>query len=209
MPIALFLQGASLGLTAAATPGPFQAYLISQTLAGGWRRGALIAFAPLFSDAPIVAVMLLLLNRAPAGLLRGLYFAGGLFVLYLAWGLWRAWRAGAGRASAAPEAQARQRGGGLWQGVLMNALSPGPYTFWAFVNGPILLGALRQSPWHGAAFLLGFYGLMIGGSVTLAGVFHQARRLGPRVARGLMLASILILASFAGLLLYQGATYAG
>ncbi len=209
MPIALLLQGASLGLTAAASPGPFQTFIISQALAGGWRRAAPVAFAPLITDVPIVCVMLLLLDRVPPLLLRGLYFAGSLFVLWLAWGAWRQWRAGrqaAATEAAAPE-DATPPSGGLWKGVAMNALSPGPYTFWAFVTGPILLGALRQSVWHGVAFLLGFYGILIGGSLALAGLFHQARRLGPRVVRGLLLASIVILVLFAGLLFYQGVTF--
>jgi hypothetical protein len=88
--------------------------------------------------------------------------------------------------------------------MLMNALSPGPYTFWTLVNGPLLLSALRISWAHGGAFLLGFYGAMITGLVGIAALFHQARRLGPRVVRTLTLVSILILAVFGGVLLKQG-----
>jgi threonine/homoserine/homoserine lactone efflux protein len=51
--IPFFLQGAALGLTAAGSPGAFQAYLINQSLSGGWRRGALVALRPLISDPPI------------------------------------------------------------------------------------------------------------------------------------------------------------
>jgi threonine/homoserine/homoserine lactone efflux protein len=206
MPLALLLQGVSLGLTAAASPGPLQAFLISQTLAGGWRRAAPIAFAPLITDAPIVLLMLFLLDRVPPALLRGLYFAGSLFLLWLAWGLWRQWRAGAPGANA-PASAPPPASGGLWKAVALNALSPAPYTFWAFVNGPILLGALKQSAWHGAAFLAGFYVVFIGGALALAGVFALARRLGPRVAHWLALATIVILVLFAGVLLFQGVTF--
>ena len=205
MPIGFLLQGVSLGLTAVSSPGPLQTLVISQSLAGGWRRGAIVALAPLITDAPIVLLMLLALKQMPPLALRGLYFGGGLFVLYLAGGLWRQWRAGAGRAAeGAPNAP-----GGLRQAVLTNFLSPVPYTFWALVNGPILLGALRESVWHGAAFLIGFYGVLVGGYVALAGVFHLARRLGPAVVRGLLLASVVILAVFAVWLIYQGAVFAG
>jgi threonine/homoserine/homoserine lactone efflux protein len=47
------LQGAALGIAAAITPGTFQTYLISESLTGGFRRSAPIAFAPLISDLPI------------------------------------------------------------------------------------------------------------------------------------------------------------
>jgi threonine/homoserine/homoserine lactone efflux protein len=203
MPLNFLLQGASLGLTAAASPGPFQAFVISESLAGGWRRGAPIAFAPLITDVPIVLLVLLVLGQLPGWALRGLYVAGGLFVLYLAWGAWRQWRSGAGQAAAGAPATA-PAGGGLRKGVLMNFLSPGPYTFWALVNGPLLLSALRESPWHGAAFVAGFYGLFIGGTLGLAVVFHQARRLGARLVRALLLASMIILAGFGVWLVVQG-----
>lgn len=184
----------------AASPGPFQAFLISQTLAGGWRRGAPIAFAPLIADAPIIVLTLLLLKQMPPFFLRGVSLAGGVFVLYLAWGLWRGWRAGAGQLKIDEKAPA---GGGLWRGVLTNFLSPGPYVFWAFVLGPILLSAWQESPLSAAAFLFGFYGLAVGGSLGIAGLFHQAHRFGPRVVRGMLLASIVILVVFAGVLVSE------
>ena len=133
------LQGAALGLTAAASPGPLQTYLISETLRGGWRRGALVSLAPLASDAPVVLVILLLLNQLPAWLLRGVSLVGGVYVLYLAWGMWQEWRAGAG--NEVPEMVNGR--GSFKKAVLMNLLSPGPYTFWSLLAGPILLEALR------------------------------------------------------------------
>jgi threonine/homoserine/homoserine lactone efflux protein len=198
--VTFFLQGGALGIAAAAAPGPFQTFLVSESLAGGWRRGAPVAFAPLVSDLPIVLLALLLLGQLPAFFLRGVSLLGGFFVLYLAWGLWGQWRAGAGQAN---EHQVNS-GGGLRRGVVINMLGPGPYLFWTLVNGPILLSALRQSPWHGGVFVLGFYGLFIGALLGLVALFHQARRLGPRVTRGLLLISIVILVLFAGHLLRDG-----
>lgn len=200
LPIVFLFQGLALGLTAAASPGPFQAFLISKTLSGGWRQGAPIAFAPLISDGPIILAILLVLNQLPGTFLRFVSLAGGLFVLYLAWSLWKQWRVEADQGISLKENTA---GGGLWRGVLMNALSPGPYTFWMLVNGPLLLSALRQSWWHGGAFLLGFYGTLIGGMLGIAALFHQARRLGPKVIRALSLGSILILI-FLGAILIKG-----
>lgn len=198
--ISFILQGAALGLTAAASPGPLQTYLISETLRGGWRRGALVSLAPLASDTPVVITILLLLNQLPAWLLRGVSLAGGLYVMYLAWGLWREWRAGAG--SDLPEIDNGR--GSFKKAVLMNLLSPGPYTFWSLLAGPILLQALRLNAGYGAGFVSGFYGVFIGGMLALAGLFHQARRFGTRTVRGLMLASLLVLVVFGGILLQRG-----
>jgi threonine/homoserine/homoserine lactone efflux protein len=202
------LQGFALGLSAAASPGPFQSFLITQTLSGGWRRGAPAAFAPLISDGPIIVTLLILLDRLPQVFLRLVSLAGGVFVLYLAWSLWRQWPQAPPVRQEAPEnSQARQIPSGiktLGQGVMMNVLSPGPYTFWALVTGPILLSAWRQSPGHAGAFLLGFYTALVGGMLVIAALFHQARRLGPRVVRTLTLVSIIVLTLFGGLLLYRG-----
>ncbi len=92
----------------------------------------------------------------------------------------------------------------LWRGVMMNLLSPGPYTFWTLVTGPILLAATHQSWLHAGAFLAGFYAALIGGMLAIASVFHLARQLGPTLVRRLLLASVIILTFFGLLLLYRG-----
>lgn len=196
----LLLQGVALGLTAAASPGSFQTYLITQTLSGGWKRGAPVAFAPLLSDPPIILLVLLMLDRLPDGFLRYIGIAGGVFVFYLAWGLWREWRTGS--ASTGPEQS--QANGSLRKGILMNLLSPGPYAFWTLVCGPILLDALKNSIIAGMTFLVGFYTVFIGGMLGIVALFHLARRLGPKVVRTLTLVSILILVVFGVVLIWQG-----
>ncbi len=90
--LAYLLQGAGFGLAAAAQPGPFMAYLVSQTLAHGWRRTLPAALAPLISDGPIIVAMLLVLTRLPDSWRVVLYLAGGTFILYLARGAYRNWR---------------------------------------------------------------------------------------------------------------------
>ena len=75
--LSYFLQGAALGFAAAITPGPFQTYLISESLSGGWRRGAPVAFAPLLSDLPIILLSLFLLNQLPENFLQIISLAGG------------------------------------------------------------------------------------------------------------------------------------
>jgi threonine/homoserine/homoserine lactone efflux protein len=205
--IALMLQGLALGLSAAASPGPFQAYLISLALSAGWRRAAPVAFVPLISDGPIIVAVLFLLGHLPPAFLRIISLVGGMFVLYLAWGLWKQWRATAPTArveSPAIPSTIPKNTQALRRGVMMNLLSPGPYTFWTMVTGPILLAASHQSWLHAGAFLAGFYVALIGGMLVIASAFHLARRTGPQLVRALLLASVIILALFGLLLLYHG-----
>src|SRR5215218_9551987 len=86
------LQGIGFGFAAAVQPGPFQTYLISRALSKGWKRTLPAAFAPLLSDGPIIALCVLVLSQVPPWLQRFLYLAGGLFVLYLAFGTCRSWK---------------------------------------------------------------------------------------------------------------------
>ena len=199
--LALFLQAAAFGIAAAASPGAFQTFLITQTLIGGWRRGILAPFSILISDPPVVITILLLLNQLPTDFIRWVSLAGGAFVLYMAWGSYRSLRhTSETQTPDSPDSAGKI----LLRGALMNMLSPGPYTFWTLVLGPLLLDALRQSTAHGLSFLAGFYSLFIGSMVGMVALFHQARRLGPRVVRILTQASIAILVLFGLLLIRRG-----
>src|SRR5215216_5195710 len=86
------IQGLGYGFAAAVQPGPFQTYLISQTLSKGWKQTLPAALAPLLSDEPIITLCLLVLSQVPAWLQRFLYIAGGLFILYLAFGAYSSWK---------------------------------------------------------------------------------------------------------------------
>jgi threonine/homoserine/homoserine lactone efflux protein len=201
--IRFFSQGAALGLTAAATPGSLQTLLISETLLGGLKRGARVTLAPLITDAPIIVAVLFVLQRVPPIVVQLLSLAGGVFVLYLAWGLLRQWRQDT---PVKVNVEGAQPIGwkGLWRASIVNWLNPNPYLFWTLVGGPTLIAALNQSVWYGVAFLVGMYSVFIGGMLIIAAVFHFARNLGPQVVRGLLLISIVVLAIFGSLLIQRG-----
>jgi threonine/homoserine/homoserine lactone efflux protein len=201
--LSLFLQGAALGISAAASPGPLQTLLISETLLGGSKRGARVTPAPLVTDAPIIALVIFVLHRVPPVFVQALGIAGGLFVLYLALGMWRQWCASADRDVEVTQAQS-VGWSGLRRAVVLNWLNPNPYGFWLLVSGPILVAALGRSTLHGVAFLVGFYGIFVAGMLVIVALFDQARRLGPRFVRGLLLLSIVILVVFGALLIRQG-----
>src|ERR1044071_5548347 len=113
------LQGIGYGLAAAAQPGPFQTYLISQTLIKGWKRTLPAAFAPLVSDGPIIALCLLLLSQIPLWLQRFLHVAGGLFLLYLAYSTYKSWK-DFDPAVPYPETESQQR---ILKAALINTLN--------------------------------------------------------------------------------------
>jgi threonine/homoserine/homoserine lactone efflux protein len=169
-------------------------------MSGGWRRSLPLIFVPLLSDTPIVILTTFVLGKMPVTILNIISVAGGFFVLYLAWGLWKQWRSEEKGTTIHPESRRRS----FWKIVTLNLLNPNPYIFWAFVSGPILINAIEQSWWHALVFLAGFYGVFMGTMIVLIALFHQTRRLGPRVVRSIQLASILILVIFGGILIKEG-----
>jgi threonine/homoserine/homoserine lactone efflux protein len=196
------ILGTTYAFAAAVQPGQLQAYLISQTLANGWRRTLPAAFAPILSDAPIVALVLLVLTRVPPLFVYLLQLAGGVFILYLAAGAFKVWRddSGGAVASSAPPHQT------LIKAAVVNLLNPNPYLGWTLVLGPLVLKAWHQSPTNAAALVAAFYATLV---VTTAGIiilFASARSLGPRVARQLVGISALALAAFGLYQLWSGAT---
>lgn len=186
-----FLQGTTLGLSASATPGPFLAFLLSQTLKNGWRHTWPASFAPLISDGPIIALVMLVLTQTPDWFLNILRITGGLFILYLARGAFLAFK----QAGPVYEISTEPTQHNLLKAILMNALSPGPYLFWSVLAGPIVLEGWRQSPTLGLSFMLGFYGTLIGGFAAFIILFATASQLGPRVSKilsGISAAALLI-----------------
>ena len=198
----LFTQGVTLGFSAAASPGPFQAFLLAHASRHGVRRTLVLALAPLVSDGPIVAIVLLALTRVPEGFLRGLEVVGGGFLLWLARDSWRT----AGEARSGAAAPAEGRGGSFLRAVLVNATGPGPWVFWSTVCGPILAEAWRAGPSRAVAFLLGFYAMLVGGKAALVAAFGLAGRIGPRTARGLGLAAAAVMAAMGALQIWRGLT---
>ena len=198
--IAYVVQGMSLGLSGAASPGPFQAFLIGQTLKLGWRRMLPAVLAPLITDGPIIVMMMLALTRLPAGFLRLLQLIGGVYVLYLAWKSLQTFRDFC-PALADPDQAGKQS---FWQAVAMNFLSPGPYIYWSLIAGPVLLRGWQEAPMLGVSFLLGFYFAMLGCLVLLVVLFGVARQLGPQVNRVLIGVSGLAMLGFGIYQIVQG-----
>jgi threonine/homoserine/homoserine lactone efflux protein len=201
----IVLRALTLGLTAGLLPGALQTVLIQKTLAQGWRRAIIGILAPLLSDLPLIVIVLLLFSQFPPVVVQIIRIAGGIFLLYLAWGSLRNWRRG-GTIGDGPATDVRDESDLRFLGrmALVSLLSPGPYIFWGTVNGPLLRQGLDISPLGGLAFLLAFYVpflFVLGGWVI---VFDRLRTLNPRITRGLVLITIIVLAVLGFQLVLQG-----
>lgn len=194
------LLGATYAFAAAVQPGPFQTYLISSTLTHGLRRTLPAVLAPLLSDIPIIALVLLVLTHVPPSVMIALRLAGGMFLLYLAHGAFVSYRSyEAPRISGA--AQASQT---LVKAAIVNVLNPNPYLSWSLVLGPLLLQAWGTAPSHAIALVASFYVTMIASTAAILVPFAGARALGPRVGRAMVGISALALAAFGLYQLWDG-----
>lgn len=190
------LQGLTLGFSAGVSPGPLQAYFLSQTLKNGWKRTLPAAFAPLISDGPIILLVLLVLTQTPEWLRKGLQLAGGGFMLYLAWGAYRTFHRPAETLATDPEPGNRS----LREATLMNLLNPNPYIFWSTILGPILIAGWQEAPPLGISFILGFYVALVSVFMGFIVLFGTAHHLGPKITKALSGFSALALLAFG---LYQ------
>jgi len=194
--------GIAFGFSAAVQPGPLLTYIISLALKNGWRRTLPAAFAPLVSDIPIAAVVLLVLSQLPAWLAQGLRLVGGLFLLYLAYGAYRTWR----NYEEMMPASMQSGGQTLLKAATVIWLNPNAYLGWSLVLGPMFLKGWHEAPSHGIAVLVGFYATMV---ITMIGViilFSFARNLGARINRIMIGLTAIALAAFGLIQLYLGVT---
>ncbi len=193
----LWLLGLGLGLAAGVSPGPLMTLVVTASLRGGMGAGGRVALAPLITDLPVILLCVTLLAALPASFLRGLTVVGALLVLYLAVRtLAESRSATLGTGAATPGRRE------LWQGVLVNILSPHPWLFWMVVGGPLLLDAWYRHPARGVAFVAVFYGVLVGSKLALAWLVSRGReRLARHWQRRIMAACGLLLLVFALVLL--------
>jgi threonine/homoserine/homoserine lactone efflux protein len=193
--------GLSMGLSAGLSPGPLSALLVAASLRGGLAGGLRVALAPLLTDLPIILLAVLLVDRMPHGALRWLGAIGGLVVAWIAIETLRSARSASLPSDTAPAADPRRE---LWRGVLVNATNPHPYLFWATVGAPLLVKSWRTSPWLALAFLLPFYGLLIGSKVILAWLVSRgAGTLSETWYRRVLAGSGVLMLVMAGILIRQ------
>jgi len=198
----IILPSISLGLSATSIPGPLQAYLLNITLNYGWRRGLLVILSPLITDGPIIFVTVFVLQQVPDWAIQSIRVAGGLLLLWIAWGAWQQLQSGAKFTADADDADVNSQSDDaplkiIGTAAAMNLLSPGPYLFWSTVTGPLLVEALAISPWAAIGMLVGFYGTFLGGMSVLVFVFNQLGSIDQRTTQAILVITIGLLVWFA------------
>jgi threonine/homoserine/homoserine lactone efflux protein len=197
------LKGVGLGFGAGTAFGALHNLLLSVTIHRGWRYGMLIVITPLLTDAPIILLMLFVLDNLPEGAQRIIPIIGGLFLLWLAWGAWQQFRKPP--TLEAEEETARNLSfATLIKGVGVNLLNPAPYIYWGTVGGALLREGFAVSVANGIGFLVAFYVSFLGIMAAFVLLFDRLRQVDVRVTRALSLLSVLIM-TFLGLqFIWQG-----
>ncbi len=161
--------GLALGLGAGISPGPLLALVLTSSLRHGTRAGLAAAVAPVITDLPIVLLAVTAVAAMPERLLALAATGGGLFVV------WMALSAARDARSPGTDPTPAEAVGTLWRAAAVNALSPHPWIFWLAVGGPVLVSAWRAGAAGAAAFLTGFYVMLIGTKAALAVVVGRTR----------------------------------
>jgi threonine/homoserine/homoserine lactone efflux protein len=193
--------GLSMGFSAGVSPGPLLALVIAASLRSGLAGGIRVAFAPFITDIPIIALSVLLVGTLPQEALRWVGMLGGLVVIWMGVETIRSARNAALPSNLDTQADPRRE---LWRGVLVNALNPHPYLFWATVGGPALVRGSRISPWHALAFVVPFYMLLVGSKVLVAWlVSRQAGGLSVTWYRRMLMGCGVLMLAMGGWLIWQ------
>jgi threonine/homoserine/homoserine lactone efflux protein len=186
-----FLFGITYAFACVVQPGPFQAFLFSQSITNGWRKTIPLVFAPLLSDLPVILLVLLVLTHIPQEVLWILQCVGGVFLLYLAFNAYKAWRTFNQSITQDVSPQFN-----IMKAAMVNFLNPNPYLAWTLVMGPLLIKGWNESPVNGIVLLGAFYGSMVVYSIAMIVLFAAARNFGSRVSRISIGISVVALAIF-------------
>jgi threonine/homoserine/homoserine lactone efflux protein len=193
--------GVSYSFACVVQPGPFQAFLFSQSIANGWRKTIPLVFAPLMSDVPVIILVLIVLTNITHEVIQILQCFGGVFLLYLAFNAYKTWCN-----FYQSEKQIVSPQQNFFKAVVVNLLNPGPYLGWSLVMGPLLIKGWTANPANGIVLLIGFYSSMIIYSILMIVIFAAAGNLGPRVRRISIGISVIALIIFGVYQLWSGIT---
>lgn len=168
--VSIFLaSGCVLGLAAGVTPGPTTAVLVGQTIRFGFADGTKVAIVPLLTDAPMIALSVLLVGQLASveSALGAVTLLGAAFLIYLAVESFRIQGIEAGDENVQPRS--------IRKGFMANLLNPHPYIFWFVIGAPTLLKAWTAG-WEAAvSFIAGFYFCLVGSKILIAWLVARSR----------------------------------
>ena len=191
--------GLVMGFTAGLSPGPLLTLVITETLQHGIRAGVKVALAPVITDAPIIILMLLVVDQLSsfnniAGILS---LMGSCYVFYMAYD--------SARLKQPTNSHTKEKPKSITKGVLTNLLNPHPYLFWLAVGAPTIVKSTSVHSIAPILFIAGFYLPLIGSKILLAILIGKYRTLlSGESYKNVMRFLALLLAIFAALLFFDG-----
>jgi threonine/homoserine/homoserine lactone efflux protein len=161
--------GIVFGLAAGLSPGPLITLVVSETLKNGRKEGIEVAVAPLISEPPIIAFVLIILSRIAGNsiLMAMISLLGACYLAYL--GLSNL------KAAVKPSRDRLEKSRSLLKGVTTNLLNPNAYMFWLTIGGPRILEGAGVNVSAAILFVLGFYGMLVGSKITVAVIVDKSK----------------------------------
>jgi len=195
---AILLQGMGLGFSASAMPGPFQSFMVSESLLKGAKKTWLLAFVPLISDIPIVVITMLALNQTAAWFLSSLRVVGGVFIIYLAYSAFKESKQTAQTTEVKPI--------NILKALSINFTNPNVWIYWTTIGASLVITNWHNNKALAVLFFVSFYAAMALSNLLLIFVFAKAAKNHGRLRNLLLIASILILLGFGLYNLFIGLT---
>jgi threonine/homoserine/homoserine lactone efflux protein len=202
---AYIIFGLTYGFIAGVQPGPFQTYIISQTLKRGWKHTLPASLAPVISDGPIFILAVFILSTIPEDFLYVIRIFGGIFLIYLAFNTYRSWKS----FNPNQKLEVVSKNRTLLNAVFVNLLNPNPYLGWSLIMGPLFLEGWNTMPIYGISLIVSFYITLVLFIAITIFVFAFTRILGPKVSKTLLGLSSIALLGFGLYQLFVGIKYLG
>jgi len=160
-----------IGLAAGLSPGPLITLVVSETLKKGKKEGIEVAISPLFSELPIILLMLAILSGAAGDsiLKRVISLLGAGFLTYL--GISNL------RANVKETKDHLGKDSALLKGITLNLLNPNTYMFWLTIGGPRILESVQVHFSMVILFIFGFYMMLVGSQTAVAIVVDKSKTL--------------------------------
>jgi threonine/homoserine/homoserine lactone efflux protein len=130
-----------------------------------------------------------------------LHFAGGLFLLYLAYGAFQSFR----HYNNNQTVLAKSTRQNFLKAMAVDLTNPNAYLAWSLVMGPLLIKAWQEASVNGIALLTGFYAAMFLTSSAIIFMFAGIGKLVPGISRVLIGISVVALVGFGVYQLWLGA----
>ncbi len=162
-------MAAVFGLSAGFAPGPLFTLMLSETLQHGRAAGVKVALVPLLTGAPILLACTLVFMQLETmnWLLALIGFSGSIFVFYLGVLSLRVQPVRVETSVVRPRS--------LTKGIVTNFLNPYPYIFWMSVGVPLLTRANDEHVSHAAAFVAGFFSMVVLAQLGLVSITAVSR----------------------------------